>query len=195
MLLSRASVAVLLLLLPALAAASPTRNVLFVAVDDMRPSIGAYNFSLAHTPNMDRMAREGLVFAQHYVQYAYCGPSRNSFMTGRRPDTTKVWEFDDHFRQSGPGTSNGIGWQTLPEYFKLRGYVTLGSGKLFHPTSPPDNDCPRSWSVEVAPYYSPECIGPANASGAQVIHAKMGSFSHFQCYKHDHFTNTGSGQT
>ena len=53
------------------------RNVLFVVVDDMRPAIGAYNFSLAYTPNMDRLAQEGLVFSRAFVQYAYCGPSRN----------------------------------------------------------------------------------------------------------------------
>ena len=53
------------------------RNVLFMVVDDMRPAIGAYNFSLAYTPNLDRLAKEGLVFGRAYVQYAYCGPSRN----------------------------------------------------------------------------------------------------------------------
>lgn len=50
----------------------------------------------------------------------------DSFMTGRRPDTTKVWEFDDHFREAGPGTANGVSWQSLPQYFKQRGYVVLG---------------------------------------------------------------------
>jgi hypothetical protein len=60
----------------------------------------------------------------------YCPALRvvdiGSFMTGRRPDTTKVWEFDDHFRESGPGTANGVSWQSLPQYFKQRGYVVLG---------------------------------------------------------------------
>ena len=47
------------------------------AVDDMRPSIGAFNFTMAHTPNMDRLAATGLVFKRAYVQYAFCAPSRN----------------------------------------------------------------------------------------------------------------------
>ena len=47
------------------------------AVDDMRPSIGAFNFSMAHTPNMDKLAATGLVFKSAYVQYAFCAPSRN----------------------------------------------------------------------------------------------------------------------
>jgi arylsulfatase A-like enzyme len=107
-----------------------TPNVLFVVVDDLRPSLGAYNFTLAHTPNLDKLASEGLTFARAYVQYAYCAPSRNSFMSGRRPDTTMAWEFNDHFRETGPGTANGADWQSLPQYFKTHGYVTLGSGKL-----------------------------------------------------------------
>ena len=68
------------------AGASPagaTHNVLFIAVDDMRPSIGAFNFSLAHTPNIDALASTGLTFKRAYVQYAFCAPSRNSFMSGR----------------------------------------------------------------------------------------------------------------
>ena len=57
------------------------KSVLFVAVDDMRPMMKlAYNFSYAHTPNMDRLAREGLTFTRAYCNYAYCSPSRNSFM-------------------------------------------------------------------------------------------------------------------
>ena len=55
-----------------------------------------------------------------------CFVDVGSFMTGRRPDTTKVWEFDDHFREAGPGTANGVSWQSLPQYFKQRGYVVLG---------------------------------------------------------------------
>lgn len=111
-----------------------------------------------------------------------------SFMTGRRPDTTNVWESDDHFREAELGTANGMSWQSLPQYFNsaatsfsagahrlhdrlgawhagLRGHrlihTPMGprvcacicrctrSGKLLHPKSPLDNDCPGS----------PECIG------------------------------------
>ena len=142
----------------------PQRNVLFIAVDDMRPSIGAFNFSLASTPHMDQLASSGLVFKRAFVQYAFCAPSRNSFMSGRRPDTTRVWNFFDHFRQSADSSpSRGAGgesWRSMPEYFKTHGFVTMGSGKLFHPTVPPDNDWPRSWSTNHS-YYSPECMPPA----------------------------------
>ena len=69
------------------------------------------------------------------VQYSYCSPSRHSFLTGRRPDTTRVWEFVDHFREKGVGED----WISLPQYFKTFGYLTLGSGKLFHPTNADEN--------------------------------------------------------
>jgi arylsulfatase A-like enzyme len=95
------------------------KNVLFLAVDDMRPSLGAYNFTLegqpSHSPNIDKLAREGTLFTHAYVQYAYCSPSRNSFMTGRRPDTTKVWEFQDHFREEGVGTVRAFRLKFAPE--------------------------------------------------------------------------------
>ena len=166
------SCVLLIALLSNTASSFPTGyNVLFVAVDDMRPSIGAFNFSLAHTPHMDQLAADGLTFKRAFVQYAFCAPSRNSFMSGRRPDTTRVWNFQDHFREIGVGDQ----WQSLPEYFKNHGYVTAGSGKLYHPTVPPNNDWPKSWttgntngtnntnstnSTSFARYYSPECMPP-----------------------------------
>jgi hypothetical protein len=115
------------------------KNVLFLAVDDMRPSLGAYNFTLpgrpSHSPNIDKLAATGTLFTRAYVQYAYCSPSRNSFMTGRRPDTTKVWEFKDHFREDGVGSN----WVSMPQFFKQHGYLTLGVGKLYHPSSAKEN--------------------------------------------------------
>ena len=77
----------------------PPKGVLFIVVDDMRPSIGAYNETQqrVHTPHLDRLSAEGLLFTRTYVQYALCGPSRNSFLSGRRPDTTRVWNFINHF--------------------------------------------------------------------------------------------------
>jgi iduronate 2-sulfatase len=76
-------------------------------------------------------------------------------MSGRRPDTTRVWNFVDHFREDGVGAD----WRSLPQYFKSHGYLTAGSGKLFHPMVPPDNDYPKAWSTEFPrPYYSPECM-------------------------------------
>lgn len=127
---------------PTTAIKSRWKNVLFLVVDDMRPNIGAYNASFAYTPNMDRLASEGTTFTRAYANYAYCSPSRNSFMTGRVPDVTRAYNFINHFREEGIGNE----WRTLPEYFKEFGYTTLMAGKVFHRGLPPRNDYPRSWS-------------------------------------------------
>ena len=135
---------------------SGKKNVLFFAVDDLRPEIGAYNASLAYTPHLDKLASQGLLLKRAYVQYAFCAPSRNSFMSGRRPDTTRDWNFKDDFRESGIGAD----WQSMPQYFLERGYLTMGSGKLYHPGVPADNDYAKSWSKSHK-YFCPECVPPS----------------------------------
>eukprot|EP00755_Sulcionema_specki_P003320 Sspe_Gene.120063::Locus_117712_Transcript_1_1_Confidence_1.000_Length_434::g.120063::m.120063/K01136/IDS; iduronate 2-sulfatase len=109
-----------------------TRNVLFIAVDDLRPEImEGYGQSYMHTPNLDKLAKESLVFNRAYCQQAICGPTRNSFLSGRRPQRTQAWNFIDHFREVGPN------WISFPQYFKEHNYTTLGSGKTYHPGLPP----------------------------------------------------------
>lgn len=130
----------LLAVLPcaALAADLPKKpNVLFVAVDDLKPLIGAYGDPLAKTPNLDRLAAHGTVFARAYCQQAVCSPSRSSLMTGRRPDTTKVFDLVTHFRKALPDAV------TLPQHFKKNGYYAHGVGKIYHGGY---DDAP-SWSV------------------------------------------------
>ena len=96
------------------------------SLHDLRPELfEAYNQKYMHTPNLDKLAKESLVFQRAYCQHALCIPSRNSFMTGRRPDTTQVWAGlgNPHFRLTGPD------WISLPERFKKHGFKTLGGGK------------------------------------------------------------------
>jgi len=77
----------------ALASAQPTRpNVLFIAADDLRTVLGCYGHPLAKTPNLDRLAGRGVLFERAYIQQALCNPSRASLMTGRRPDTLRIWD-------------------------------------------------------------------------------------------------------
>jgi hypothetical protein len=116
---------------------SGAKNVLFIPVDDMRPSLGIYGQPV-HSPNFDRLGNSGTVFNRAYAQFSWCSPSRNSFMSGRRPDRTKAWDFGTDFRLVGET------WVALPEYFKHFGYFTTGVGKLFHKGNPPNFD-PVSW--------------------------------------------------
>ncbi len=106
---------------------SPSRpNVLFISIDDLRPSLGVYGDSTAITPNIDQFAMEGITFRDAYCQAAVCAPSRASLMTGLRPDSTRVWHLGDKFREINPGSV------TMPQYFSKFGYHTVNIGKIFH---------------------------------------------------------------
>eukprot|EP00947_MAST-08B_sp_MAST-8B-sp1_P004356 g4356.t1 len=125
------------------------KNVLFFISDDLRPEIFAFGEKFMKTPNLDKLAAKSMVFEQAYCQQAICGPTRNSFLSGRRPQRTKSWNFIDHFREAGVGKD----WISFPQYFKEAGYLTYGGGKTYHPNLPPNNDIPKSWT-EDRPYVS-----------------------------------------
>ena len=101
-------------------------NVLFIAVDDLRPEMGCYGNNVIKTPNFDRLAARGMVFNHAYCQQAVCSPSRSSLMTGRRPDVTRVWDLETHFRVALPDAI------TLPQHFKASGYHCAAAGKIYH---------------------------------------------------------------
>lgn len=101
-------------------------NILFVSIDDLRPTLGAYGDTIAITPNIDALASQGMTFRKTYTQVAVCAPSRASLMTGLRPDSTRVWHLGDKFREINP---NAV---TMPQYFSKFGYYTVNLGKIFH---------------------------------------------------------------
>ncbi|MFP6763704.1 MAG: sulfatase [Planctomycetaceae bacterium] len=115
-------------------------NVLFLAVDDLRPALGCYGDRTAVTPHINRLAERSLLFQRAYCQQAVCSPSRLSLLTGRRPDTIRVWDLATHFRDAQPAVT------TLPQYFRQHGYHTRSLGKIFHGSGQPSQDAP-SWSV------------------------------------------------
>jgi len=112
-------------------------NVLFLVVDDLRPELGCYGKDYIKSPNIDGLARAGMVFNRAYCQQATCSPSRTAVLTGVRPDTSKVWDLVTHFRKALPDVV------TLGQQFMMNGYFVQGMGKVFHNTQ---ND-PPSWSV------------------------------------------------
>ena len=122
------------------------KNVLFLAVDDLRPELGTYGMDFIKSPNIDKLASESLVFDRAYCQVALCSPSRASLLTGRRPDTNHVWKIaiDEYWRMFTNAT-------TIPQYFKENGYMSAGIGKIFHAGAPSGyDDIKYSWSV---PYF------------------------------------------
>lgn len=126
---------------------SPKKNVLFIAVDDLKPLIGAYGDMFAKTPSMDRLAKEGFVFQQAYTEQAVCAPSRASMLTGLRPDRTKVWNLKTQIRDKNPNVV------TLPQLFKKNGYETHAIGKVFDPRSVDRGHDAVSWTI---PYIHPD---------------------------------------
>ena len=216
-------------------AAAP--NLLYLIVDDLRPELEVYNLSSKHyTPYTTALANRGVTFMNAHAQISICAPSRNSFLTGHRPDSLRIYNFLNHWRQAecgtnvigqsilgtvlrtveikgcGPGSCGAhdqcgtlctedpacaawryhkgnmscvmlwSGWnpgvleegavsgvsgsldrarlESLPQYFRNRGWLTMSTGKIFHteeggwgslvpdengPGLPPNMD-PPSWS-------------------------------------------------
>ena len=117
-------------------------NILFIAVDDLRPSLGCYDDKLAITPNFDRLASRGMQFDRAYCQVAVCNPSRASLMTGQRPDKLGVWTLPIHFREAQPDAV------TLAQWLRKSGYTAVSHGKIFHNPTPD----PQSWSEPIHPF-------------------------------------------
>jgi len=116
-------------------AAAPARpNVLFVAIDDLNDWVGCLGgHPQAHTPNLDRLAARGTLFANAHVQAPLCNPSRSSLLTGLRPSTTGIYGLAPGIRDVA-STKDCI---TLPQYFARHGYFTAAFGKVFHDGSIP----------------------------------------------------------
>lgn len=113
-------------LVPAAAAQGQRRpNVLLIIADDQNNDLGAYGAAVS-TPNIDRLARQGVRFDHAYNQYPLCGPSRASFLTGLRPDSIGIYDLNTHFRTRHPDVV------TLPQLFRNNGYFTVRVGKVFH---------------------------------------------------------------
>lgn len=147
-------------------------NVLFLVVDDLRYQMGYQGPGVRgpgcpnhmadvggckgmHTPNIDKLAHRSLTLQKNYAQLSLCSPSRTSVLSGRRPETTRVYDLHSYFRD----TTGNI--TTLPQFFKEHGgYVSYSLGKIYHPGSASgrtatrdDDDSDFSWTSK--PYHPP----------------------------------------
>ena len=132
-------------------------NILFIAVDDLKPTIGAYGDTMAETPYLDALSRRSTLFLNNHTQQAICGPSRASIMTGKRPDYTKVRDLKTKMRDMVPDIV------TIPQYLKDQGYYTVGLGKIFDPRCVDEFRDKPSWSVPFVPEHKldyPDAYGP-----------------------------------
>lgn len=146
--------------LPVLAQTPDKPNVLFIAIDDLKPVLGCYGDGIVKTPNIDRLAKMGTVFKSNYCQQAVCGPTRASIMTGMRPDVTKVWDLKTKMRDMNPDIL------TIPQYFASQGYSTQAIGKIYDPRCVDEDLDKPSWTV---PYYKTDKRYYAAATGEPVL--------------------------
>ena len=118
-------------------------NILFIAIDDLRPQLGCYGQKQMITPNIDKLAAAGALFERAYCQVAVCGASRASLLSGLRPNADRFKTYQDRVSEQAPGTT------TLPAYLKQNGYFTISNGKIYHHS---DDDV-NAWSE--TPYRAP----------------------------------------
>jgi arylsulfatase A-like enzyme len=109
-------------------------NVLFIAVDDLRPELGCYGVSAAQSPEFDAFARTAIRFDRHFVQSATCGASRYALLTGRSPASSGVVGNNEAFYKGAAALQRQEtrGAQSLPELFRRSGYRTVCLGKISH---------------------------------------------------------------
>ena len=131
-------------------------NVLFILVDDLRTQLGCYGHTETLSPNIDRLAAEGMVFDRAYVQVPVCGASRASMLSGLYPKADRFVTYHSYVQEDAPGIP------VMPAWFKEHGYTTISNGKIFHH----QDDSTNAWSEVHRPqdfrvYLKPENQGLA----------------------------------
>jgi arylsulfatase A-like enzyme len=134
-------------------------NILFIAVDDLRPSLGCYGVTNVISPNIDRLASEAIRFNRAYAQVATCAASRASLFSGLSPTRDR---FKNYLARIDADAPDAI---TLPQVFRENGYTTISNGKILHH---PDDTAAVSWS-------EPPFQGNKNRRGS-LLKDRMGSF-------------------
>jgi arylsulfatase A-like enzyme len=101
-------------------------NILFIAIDDLRPELGSFGASHIKSPSIDKLAAEALVFTRTYCNIPVCGASRASVLSGVRPGIHRFLGYNTYQQKDYPGVLS------LPMHYKNNGYTTISNGKIYH---------------------------------------------------------------
>ena len=123
-------------------------NILFIAVDDLRPELGCYGSTVAQSPHIDQLAESGTLFERAYCQVPVCGASRASLMTGMYPTANRFVTYYSRADEDATGVTD------LPTWLQQNGYTTISNGKIYHEW----NDSRDSWTE----FYRPPDFGIYN---------------------------------
>jgi arylsulfatase A-like enzyme len=146
------------------ASAESRPNVLLILSDDLAATLGCYGYPAVKTPNLDALAKRGVKFDRAYCQFPHCNPSRASFLSGLRPNTTRVTLNEDNLYDNIPGVV------TLPAFFRQQGYATARAGKIFHlgvPAGTESRDDPKGWDFGT-PFKDERPYPPSRESAVKV---------------------------
>ena len=131
-------------------------NVLIFYVDDLRAELGCYGSETAITPNIDKLAKDGVLFNKAYVQQAICAPSRMSTLTGLRPETLGVYSIFTPLRKINKAVVS------MPQLFKKNGYKTVSIGKVYHHSTDDKKEWTNYFAKEPNSYVKPKNIALIN---------------------------------
>lgn len=135
-----------------ISAQSEKPNILIFYVDDLRAELGCYGSKTAITPNIDKLASEGVMFNKAYTQQAICAPSRMSTLTGLRPETLGIYSIFTPLRKVHKDVV------TMPQLFKDNGYKTVSIGKVYHHSIDDKTSWTHHFPKEPNSYVKPENI-------------------------------------
>jgi arylsulfatase A-like enzyme len=146
-------------------------NVLFIAIDDLNDWVGVLGgHPQAKTPNIDRLAKQSVLFEQAYCAAPLCNPSRTAIMTGLRSSTTGIYGNAGAWFRDKPEFTD---WVTMPQYFRKHGYMAWTGGKIYHAHDGKFSDA-ISWDKQ----YSKKVGTPAPPPDGRYLHGLQDKFAY-----------------
>lgn len=148
-------------------------NILFIIVDDLRPELACFGQKI-HTPNIDKLAKSGVLFERAYCNVPVCGASRASLFTGTRPTRNRFLRYDTSAEKDNPYAT------TLPEFLKNNGYYTIARSKVFGFPNDSEKSWNELWSPIDTAFFWRDYVLPENRKLDSIRGFKLGSYP-YEC--------------